>query len=507
MWWILVGLWVVLSGGPVFADEAETAKPAASGGVSVEAGKVIYEKRCIFCHGDAGMGDGAASERFWPKPRDFNMGLFKYRTTPSGMLPTDEDLFKVVSNGLPGTGMPAWSDILKEEERRSVIQYIKTFSKRFARQKEPLKPIEIGPEIASSAESIEKGKALFTELECFKCHGTEGRGNGPSALELTDDKGDPILPRNLTKNWLFRGGGEPKDIYLRINTGLNGTPMPSFADSLDNEKSWHVANYVRSLSPAKKPEMDVVVRARRAPGVIPTDPNDPLWQEGDDRWFPMVGQVIREPRHFTPTITDVRVKSLYNDNEIGVMVAWDDPSQSKTDESAEIFGDAVAIQFPVELYPGSKKPYFLMGDEKKPVNLWTWKSETGSVSESNATGIDQEKEQDGGSQEVSGGGVYQNGRYRVVMKRSLTTQDVAHDIQFQQGKFVPVAFHAWDGHNKEVATKRAISHWYYVVIEPDIPKSVYIYPPVVAAVVFGLQFLLQRRLRKNHQAGSGKGAS
>jgi len=480
---------------PLWAEDAPS-KPAMAEDAAgnLETGEKVYRKRCIFCHGDEGGGDGVASERLMPKPRDFTMGLYKYRTTPSGLLPTDDDLFRVISKGLPGTGMPAWEKTLSEQERHSVIKFIKTFSKKFERQKGPLQTMIVGPEIASSPDSIEKGKALFKEMECFKCHGVSGRGNGPSALELTDDKGDPIRPRNLTKNWLFRGGGEARDIYMRFNTGLNGTPMPSFADSLDNEKSWHLANYVRSLSPAEKPPLNVVIKTRRVAGEIPVDPDDPAWRSDEFNQFPMVGQVIRHERNFMPTLTDVRVSALYNEREIALRVLWDDPTASKAGEGllGPTFEDALAIQFPAKTYEGLTKPYFLMGDDKHPVQLWTWKS--GTFLESNARGIDKEDLQT--SQGLKGSVKYDDGQYRLVMKRMLKTEDAESDLQFEVGKFIPIAFHAWDGDNGETLTKRAISHWYFLLMEPEIPKQVYIYPPLVFVGVLGLMFLLQRKLRR-----------
>jgi mono/diheme cytochrome c family protein len=501
--------------GEVFAQE----KKAAG---NVEAGKKVYTKRCIFCHGDNGAGDGVASSRFNPKPRDFTMGLFKYRTTPNGMLPTDEDLLKVVRNGLPGTGMPHWSDLLSEQEQKDVVQYIKTFSPKFERQKEALPVVEIGKEMPSSAESIEKGRALFKSLECFKCHGNEGRGDGPSALTLADDKGDVIRPRNLTLNWHFRGGGEARDIYTRINTGLNGTPMPSFKDALDNEKSWHLANYVRSLSPEKRPELDGVIKSKKVTGEIPSDPGSPFWSDpekggGEELWFPMVGQVTREPRHFTPTVRDIFVKSVFSEKEVAFLVRWNDPSQSKEGEvlptagaaegEDDLFGgseeaapvataldDAMAIQFPSKKLEGLKKPYFIMGDEKNSVNLWTWKA--GTLGESNANGIDKESSQVDSDNALQGAGGYKDGQYRIVIKRPLATGNKENDVQFEPGKFIPIAFYTWDGHNGEALSKRAISHWSFLLLEPPTPKDVYIYPPLTALAVLGCCLLLQRRLRK-----------
>ncbi len=512
---------------PAFADE----KPASGGSGNVEAGKVIYDKRCIFCHGKEGAGDGPASERFSPKPRDFTMGLFKYRTTPNGMMPTDDDLFKVVSHGLPGTGMPAWDDVLSEQDRRDVVAYIKTFSERFAKQTEPLPVVAIGAEIPSSPESIEKGRELFQKLECFKCHGNEGRGNGPSALTLTDDKGDPILPRNLTLNWHFRGGGEAKDIYMRINTGLNGTPMPSFTDSLDNEKSWHLANYVRSLSPATRPAMDVVIKSKKVTGAIPTDPADPFWQAGgeggqDANWFPMVGQVVRHERHFTPTVRDIFVKSVFNQDEIGFLISWNDPSESKEGDplptpggavEEDLFGsfgqeedsskaaapttasdDAISVQFPSVKPEGFKKPFFVRGDDKLSVNLWNWTA--GKLSESNSNGIDKETMQAQEGVAIQGAGGYKEGQYQIVLKRSLLSDDKVNDTQFEVGKFTSIAFQARDGHNGETGTKMSISHWYFVLLEPETPKEVFIYPPLVFLAVLGFELILRWRLRKSNDS-------
>jgi DMSO reductase family type II enzyme heme b subunit len=507
--WVFFEAFLLTSTMPVWAEEEaapaaeqKAEAPAGAPANDLEAGEAIYRKRCIFCHGDEGAGDGVASERLVPKPRDFTMGLYKYRTTGSGLLPTDDDLFKVISHGLPGTGMPAWDDTLSEPQRRQVIQYIKTFSKRFERQKEPLQTITVGPEIASSPESIEKGKTLFKEMECFKCHGTDGRGDGPSAPELQDDKGDPIKPRNLTKNWLFRGGGEARDIYMRFNTGLNGTPMPSFADSLDNEKSWHLANYVRSLSPPTRPALDVTIKALKVAGDVPINPGAPEWQQAEERLFPMIGQVVRHERMFAPTVSDVRVTALYNETELGLRVVWDDPSASKNDEALASFEDALAIQFPVTLNKGTKKPYFVAGDAKLPVNLWTWKTEAGSFIESNSRGIDQETIQADTSQALKGSGKYNNGQYQVVMKRSLKTADAENDLQVVGDTFIPVAFHAWDGSNGETLTKRAISHWYFVLLASEIDPKLYAYPVGVFVLVVGALLGLQGKLRKNQ--GKGK---
>ncbi len=492
---------------PVYADEEGDHEPEVSAPADevlpsddLEAGKLIYKKLCISCHGIEGDGDGPGAEFFQPKPRSFKKAEYKYRTTPKNALPSDEDLFKAISVGLPGTGMPDWADVLSKKKINQVIKYIKTFSPKWEEQSGSPKIVTVGEPVPHSEESVERGKKQFSTLGCMICHGNEGRGDGPTASVLRNHRGDSVYPRNLSKNWLFRGGGEAEDIYMRINTGINGTPMPSFAAKLDNEKSWDLANYIRSLSPTVAPERGTLIKAGKIEGEIPTDPDDPLWQETEESWFPMMGQITFKERLFTPSVTDITVKSLFNEKEIGFMLVWDDRSKSKAKEGKKpTFTDQVAIQFPEKLQPGGViKPYFIMGDKKLGVNLWTWRSETNEVLESNSNGIHSE-EQFQNRSDVMGKGVYKNGQYRVILKRALKTADTEKDIQFESGEFFPIAFYAWDGGNGETLTKRSITPWYFVLMQPEVPKSVYIYPPVVVVIVFGLEFLLQRMLKKGHK--------
>ena len=70
-------------------------------------GKVIYEKKCALCHGEKGDGNGPSASLLDPRPRDFTKGKYKIRTSASGRLPTDADLFRIISEGMPGTSMPA----------------------------------------------------------------------------------------------------------------------------------------------------------------------------------------------------------------------------------------------------------------------------------------------------------------------------------------------------------------------------------------------------------------
>lgn len=474
-------------------------KPRSAMPAEVQAGQMQYRKWCINCHGGAGDGAGPAADFLRPRPRDFRQGLFKIRSTKGGKLPSDQDLFNVITNGMPGTAMPAWGRVLKEEERRQLVHYLKTFSRRFARASKPPEPVKIGKRIPSSEASIAEGRRLFREIECFKCHGEEGRADGPSAAELTDDWGAPIRPANLRKPWTFRGGHRPEDLYLRLQSGISGSPMPSFAGILDEEKAWHMVNYVMSLWPdpsGDSPPLEVVVKARLVSGEIPDQPDAAFWKGVESFYYPLVGQVIREPRLFTPSVEGIQVQAVYNERELAFRLVWDDPANSKSGGGQDSFEDAAAIEFPVQIPAGNKRPFFLMGDADLAVQLFRWGSSSG-MAEINGNGLGKLEPQPSSSQDTKATAEFSNGQYRVVMKRPLRTADSGHDIQFEPGRFIPVAFFVWDGANGETAGKMALTSWYYFLMEPELPTTVYIYPVLAVVIAGTLQWWAVRRMRQN----------
>src|SRR6266487_900006 len=280
-------------------------------------GKVVYAKWCAGCHGDGGAGDGLAAAHMLPRPRNFTGAVYKIRTTASGQLPTDADLLRVLDEGLPGSAMPPWKGRLSDAERRDVLAYLKTFSSFFADTSQHVVALKFGSEPGggTSAEALKVGRQFYDSIACRKCHGDQGRGDGPSAPTLKDDAGHPIFAANLHENWRFNGGGTVADIYHRLRTGLDGTPMPSFSDLLDqkfltDEQRWRVAQYVRSLSPEERPVVRDVIHAPLLRRALPHAPDDSAWSPVDTYWFPLVGQIIRKPRWFAPAISGVWVKAV-----------------------------------------------------------------------------------------------------------------------------------------------------------------------------------------------------
>ena len=222
-------------------------------------GEWVYRGLCIGCHGVDGDGNGAvweladvyAPEHKLPrKPRDFTEAVFKLRSTPSGSFPTDVDLFKSISRGLVAEhDMPAFK-FLPERDRWAVIAYIKTLSPRWEEEADWQEdPITIAEPPLPDAGMLLAGKDVYARMQCAECHGPLGKGDGPSAPGLEDDSGLPIVPRDFTDAAQFVGDSEPRGVYQTFTTGLDGTPMPSFADFLDEAQRWQLVWYVTSLRP------------------------------------------------------------------------------------------------------------------------------------------------------------------------------------------------------------------------------------------------------------------
>jgi cytochrome c oxidase cbb3-type subunit 2 len=234
--------------------------------------KMNYRRYCAGCHGVLGDGEGENAVWLDPKPRNFTLATFKCRSTPSGTLPTDEDLFNTVGRGLQSSNMPSWNP-LSDQMRIDLVAYVKHFSDRWKTEK-PGAIIEITPEPAITAERVQAGQALFQKLECWKCHGVEGRANGPSADTLTDDQNRAIKPFNFHDQTKFKCGSEDRDLYRIFMSGLDGTPMPSFADNVKPDEAWDLVFYLRTLQPATRENAKEKEIAKQL-GLKPINPNAP----------------------------------------------------------------------------------------------------------------------------------------------------------------------------------------------------------------------------------------
>lgn len=521
---------------PGFSTGYRPEKPSAE---DIEAGKAVYFTKCVWCHGIDGAGDGPSAKRLPTKPRNFNQGTFKIRHTASGELPTDEDLFLTVTNGLPGSVMPPWGEILSAKQRRQVVAFVKTNLVKdrdfMDEEDEDFTVLTVGTPVPSSEESIERGREVYEKKgKCRECHGDEGRGDGN--LTMKDDWKFPIFPADLSKPWNFRGNRRdpfnPANVFREVSTGLNGTPMPSFDEILTIEDRWDVANFVMSLSrhypidpETNKPGFSVVIESHFTDAEVPTSTKDERWEPITPHYVGLASQIIRQPRHFIRPIEDVRVRSIFSGTEISFLLEWNDRTKSLRDENKTpiydtvavkstdlthetnapeykgVYNDAIAIQFPEkwEEIPAPEKPYFIHGDAKRGVDIWKWLAD-GTTEQLTGHGLTDIVLRDTKNVQVLDAN-FSNGKWSVIMKRSLLTEDKEHDVQFTAGKYVPMNFFAWDGDAGEVDGKMALSTYYYVIMKPPYPTSVYVAPPIAGFIMLAVEGFVFWRVRKKKREG------
>ena len=232
-----------------------------------ESGKQLYYRFCWGCHGFRGDGNGENGPYLNILPRNFVAATFKCRSTPTGTLPTDEDLYNSLGRGLNNSNMPSWIS-LTDQQRADMVAFIKTFSPRWATEK-PGEVVNVPAETPVNVSSIKHGQELFQKLECWKCHGPEGRGDGPSASTLTDSNDQPIRPYNFAAGSRFKCGVTNRDFYKIFMTGLDGTPMPSFADVIKPDDAWDLVHYLRTLQVThKSPELAIWMGTKEGAEIV-----------------------------------------------------------------------------------------------------------------------------------------------------------------------------------------------------------------------------------------------
>ncbi|HET7787588.1 MAG TPA: c-type cytochrome [Myxococcales bacterium] len=216
-----------------------------------KAGRAVFQRECAACHGERGDGNGPGAAFVDPKPRNFTKKLFKLRTTASGEAPATADILRTIERGIPGSAMPSFS-FLSEQERRQVAAVVLDFADLLD-QPEPAPIKEPGAPPAPGPQSVAKGKQVYEAQGCAACHGTGGKGDGPAAKTLADDDGNAIKVRDFTTG-VYRGGADRRDLYYRFTTGLDGTPMPAFADSINDADRWALVDYIKSLEVKPPPQ-------------------------------------------------------------------------------------------------------------------------------------------------------------------------------------------------------------------------------------------------------------
>jgi len=464
---------------------------------SVDRGQVVFQARCAICHGDKGDGKGTATPFTSPRPRNLVKGHIKFRSTPFGKIPTDKDLIDALTRGMPGTTMPSWNH-LGETDLNSLVLYIKTLSKKYAKfikKGKTHKVIKVPTPPPFALESVERGRQEFLQ-NCSGCHGLKGRSDGESTKKIVNLASDAIRPRNLTKSWTYRRGFTRRDLFLTLRSGLSTSAMPRFSPRVHSDaRIWDIVNYVFTLSPAKKPPVQPEMKAPKIPGEIPLDPDHQAWKAVPAYNYPLGGQVISSEKAYYRTVDSVRVQAVHNGEEIALKLTWDDPTvdpilkmtstveespapplpphlQAKPEDiplpeepKPQEIPDALAVQFPASGNAVEPLPYFLNGDIGKPVTLWKWTSYPTGVTEGRAEGVNRIALGDKLSKTIRSQVAFRYGQYQLVLKRKLHPADSGNGLSLESGKRIPFALNAWDGNEGEQGTKKSVSSWYFLTLE------------------------------------------
>jgi len=241
------------------------ASPGPTDDALVDRGRLLHFNRCAICHGEFGDGAGPYARMMSPRPRDFRKGKFRLTTTQN-QIPTDDDLRRAITHGIPGSTMPAWSQ-LADDELDALVAFIRatrTAAVRdelddlvaegamtrdeaivvFAERTVPGPPIVVPPEPAFDAARQAGARRIYLEA-CATCHGTDGHPN-LDAVKL-DDEGLPDPPRTFISG-IFKGGLEGRALYCRIAKGMRGTPMAAFEGIYTPQEIWDLVHYVQLLA-------------------------------------------------------------------------------------------------------------------------------------------------------------------------------------------------------------------------------------------------------------------
>lgn len=460
-------------------------------------GKNIFMHMCVFCHGKDGNGGGVATEFLYPWPRDFRKGIFKFRSTPTNTLPRDEDIYRTIIKGVPNTSMPAWGDALSPQDTWALVNLIKSFSERF-RKEPPGEKIKMNPPPPSSPEAVARGQKIYMKSQCFKCHGVSGKGDGELAESLMDAWKHAVFVHDITHPAYFKRGYSPEDIFTTLSTGLDGTPMESFAQ-LPEQDRWDLVHFVRSrfAEDVKQAEFETDVYSQTVGVELSTDINSPVWEGVKTKDL-----VLRPLSARRGAVETINFSSVNNGEQLAIRLRWEDPIPNRYKNRSDVYSDGAAVQFAlgnVTLHThGHNEPFFGMGNRGKAVNIWYFRAgqeeqlvaqedqeyATGGVDmdalifggvfsnpvanlnitgenpiqELNAEGFGTVTPQPPENQNVEGYGEWKDGVWTVVFLRDMFANQ-KWDVDLLQTDPVLIAFAVWDGEREDRNGRKVVSVW------------------------------------------------
>ncbi|MBV8706955.1 MAG: hypothetical protein JO028_07185 [Acidobacteriaceae bacterium] len=188
-------------------------------------------------------------------------------------------------------------------------------------------------------------------------HGTEGKGNGRGARDLTTGP--------------FKGGSTARDIYLRISTGMEGTAMRAVTNTSEKDR-WNLAYFVESLckaqsckDPATSPKY-ILFSKRLSKRLQVDDPYTKLWDTAPK--LTVKTSSLWNTGALDPELT---IRSIHDGNSIAFLLEWPDATRDVQTVRPEEFADSVAMQ----ISAGPSTPSLAMGSQDIAVTIWHWKAD------------------------------------------------------------------------------------------------------------------------------------
>ena len=365
-------------------------KPNVNGDKPETLGQQLFATQCAGCHGEKGDGKGPAARFLNPRPRDLGEAKFRIVST-SNRLPSDDDLKRVIRNGMPGSAMFAFGH-LGDDDVQALVGQIRAFSRdriesqlrqtavdnndeidaaelaeKVQRLTRPGEPTPLPSQLPEATkESIARGAELYRSAKtaCSACHGPQGKGDGPQ--EQRNDDGMPTRPRDLSRG-IFKSGRDPQQLYTRVVLGLPGSPMPGNS-FLTLTEIGDVVNYILSLSPAESTALTEhrrqTVTAKRVEA-LRDDGADVTWNGSQALHVvvtPLWWRDYPEP--------DLNVVALHDGKSVAIRLTWHDPTHNDHAVRPQDFEDMAAVQ----LYKGSPEPFLGMGAAGKALDVWLWRA-------------------------------------------------------------------------------------------------------------------------------------
>jgi DMSO reductase family type II enzyme heme b subunit len=421
-------------------------------------GRQTFLNHCARCHGNEGKGDGYDAKRLPVVPRNLTEGIFKFQSTVQGTPPSDEDILWTLNHGMAGAGMPSFAS-LSSDAKHSLVAYVKTLSPIFKEgTPEPLKEPSLKARV-----NLEKGKELFTKLQCALCHGDGGRANGTSAFTLKDKWERPIPVANLAQGWRYRAGDSATQIYYRLMAGINGAPMPSYAEAVSSEDAWQLAKYIESMQikPNFKPEIIV----KEISTDLPIMSDDAVWATAPHTEVNVQGSLYRNGKKEHTSIHAISVRAVRNEKGLAFQLSWDDPT-ADTKNPPDAF--LMAIKPKNFKGKGTQNLHNLYYPGAEPLDLYQWSAQDPSSVRQGVGSLD-ELVRPGArsSNSLSAQSAYSDGVYTMVFQRPWKL--APGDELSPSDTHVMVGFGAWNGGNNESGLNRAVSQWISLILTE--PKS------------------------------------